>query len=314
MQYDELKYVTENDDPSITIETEEISARIIDGSGIILPPQKTGSRLFYQEGMRVTDLVHNLGFHGIHEFYSKIQRRNIVAPFISWLNLQNMIIEGIDNDPSDERAFGTSGARGWPIKIEEKGKGAILFMKPLSKTKVEYSIEFQPAEPDGIDFITRFLIKGENNENPSNLTVSWPLYTNALDDVHFYYPCKEQEEGWKWKTIGENPEFILGRTVHFKHDYKYLKTEHEHYYVGYGRIGEYALILMHDEPGMNFYVNTAGGHYSFSSVQNPAWGFMWTKYKYTFNKSFGFRGRIIYTKYENDEKVIDRYNKWIKGD
>jgi len=73
--------------------------------------------------------------------------------------------------------------RGWPMHIEERGKGAILTIDPLPDTQFQYTIEFQPIEPDAIDFHISFLFKKRLTIGPSKFYASWPCYINAYDDV-----------------------------------------------------------------------------------------------------------------------------------
>lgn len=68
MQYDEIRYLPEEQDPSMTFS-------------------------------------HHLGYHGIRCLYHKQEKRNLVVPLVSWLNLQSVVLAGMENDPVDERAW-----------------------------------------------------------------------------------------------------------------------------------------------------------------------------------------------------------------
>ncbi|MDP6505749.1 MAG: hypothetical protein QF886_19160, partial [Planctomycetota bacterium] len=81
--------------------------------------------------------------------------------------------------------------------------------------------------------------------------------------------------------------------------------------VGYGRVGDMALILMFDDPRVRFFVVNAGGHLCFSPVQNPAWDFEWEIEDYPLNEPIGFNGKLIYAPFVSQENVLDRYREWI---
>jgi len=71
------------------------------------------------------------------------------------LNLQGVSYEGIENDPVDQRAW-AGVASGWPMRMKQQGAGVVLELDAMPETQFRYTIEFQPAEPDGIAFSIRF--------------------------------------------------------------------------------------------------------------------------------------------------------------
>jgi len=157
MQYEQLKYVREEQDPSLTIETERLVVKVIDNTG--LRGRTCRSQPYFRQSHVFTPFTHHLGYHGIRTLYDKAEKRNLVVPFVSWLNLQAASLAGIDPDPVDERACYGMG-RGWPIRMEKKGNGAILRLDPMPSMQMRYSLELAPAEPDGIDFSIRFELAG----------------------------------------------------------------------------------------------------------------------------------------------------------
>ena len=80
--------------------------------------------------------------------------------------------------------------------------------------------------------------------------------------------------------------------------------------VGFGRIGDRALILMFDDPSVKFFVVNAGGHFPILPVQNPAWDFEWGIEDYPLNQPVGFRGRVVYTPYAGEDQILRRYQEW----
>ena len=138
-----------------------------------------------------------------------------MVPLNSWLNLQQVQFEGIENDPVDERAWAGVG-RGWPIRVERRGKGALLTMAPLPKTQLRYTLELQPAEPDGIDFRVRFEFGRRPESGPARFRATWPCYINGYDDVRLFYP-RRSEGGRQWTALGEKPDIIIGEPVGYKH-------------------------------------------------------------------------------------------------
>ena len=166
MQYNELQYIPEDQDPSITIETRNLVAKVIDNTGLSLAANEGVKSQFSQYGAnRLLSYSHHLGYHGLRTLYDKEERRNLVLPLASWLNLQSVSLAGIVNDPVDERAW-AGVARGWPMRMEQKGAGAVVRLDPMPMTQFSYTIEFQPAEPDGIDFTIEFTFHKKPDDGP----------------------------------------------------------------------------------------------------------------------------------------------------
>lgn len=310
MQYAQIKYLPESQDPSIKIETRDIVAKLIDNSGLLLPANKDCKAFFGTYGKNAcAPFSHHLGYHGIRTFYSKEEKRNLVVPYVSWCNLQGVSLGGVENDPRDERsAYGV--ARGWPLRMDKKGSGVVLTVDPMPNTQFRYTIEFHPAEPDGLDFSIRFVFHKKSSDSDAAFHASWPCYINAYDDVRFFYPSGDSAGHWKWASIGEKPEMIVGEAVDYEHRQDVFRADDQVMPVGYGRIGSRALILMFSDPDVMFFTVNAGGHMPFSAVQNPAWDFAWHIKDYPLNEPVGFDGRIIYASFENNEKVLDRYREW----
>lgn len=310
MQYNSLAYVPESEDPSLTLETSELSARICDNTGLLAPAPPAGTTSFLWAGP-CTPFTHHLGYHGIRALYRKDERRNIVAPFVSWLNLQLCQLEGIERDPVDERSCFGAG-RGWPLRLEPRGRGARLTLEPLPSMRMQYSLELQPAEPDAFDMSFRFRFERAPETGPRCFRASWPCYINAFEDVGFCYPQGRNPEDWTWTEMGEKQPMVLGETVGYRHQQQTWAAENQAFPLGYGRIGRHVLILMFSDPRVVFFMVNAGGHMFFSSTQNPAWDFSWVLRDYPLNETVGFDGRLIYTRFEGPDQALARYREWRK--
>lgn len=311
MQYPQLQYLPEADDPSLTIETRQLVAQIIDNSGLMLPPADECVKSHFGR-YGVNSLVpysHHLGYHGIRALYHKEERRNLVVALVSWLNLQAVDMAGIALDPVDERAWAGVG-RGWPLRLGRAGKGARLSIEPMPNTRFQYAIEFQPAEPDGIDFSVCFTFFRRPDSGPVRFRASWPCYLNAYTDVRFFYP-QGVPSSWQWAALGEAPPIVLGATVGYAHQQTAYRPDRQAFPLGFGRIGERALILMFRDPRVSFFVVNAGGHFPISSVQNPAWDFEWTVEDYPLGQPVGFEGRLIYAEFKGEAAVLERYETWL---
>ena len=312
MRYDQLRYVPESEDPSITIETSELVAKIIDNTGLLLPRNEERKSFFGSYGFHeFIPFTHHLGYHGIRTLYNKRERRNIVLPFASWLNLQTVQLEGIEKDPLDERAW-AGDARGWPIRLERTAAGARLVLDPMPQAQMRYTIEFTPIEPDAIDFSVRFVFHRRPASGISRARFTWPCYMNAYDDVAFHYP-RGTRESFAWASIGERPNVVLGDPVSYVHEQNAFFAEQQAMPLGLGRIGQRALIIMFNDLRVRFFVVNAGGHFSFSPVQNPAWDFEWIIDGYPLDEPVGFDGRLVYTKLESPQQALGRYRQWNEG-
>ena len=311
MQYADIRSTDESQDPSLTIETAELVAKVIDNTELTCRRNEATRSRFGRYGTNnPLPSSHHLGYHGIRTLYHKEERRNLVVPLVSWLNLQNMALAGIENDPVDERAWSGLG-RGWPIRLESVGAGARLTIEPMPVMQFRYSLELQPAQPDGIDFSVRFVLNRKPNAGPARLRASWPCYMNAYDDVRFFYPKRDGVNGWTWCSLGEPPDIVIGEAVGYDHDQMGYVAEEQAMPVGYGRIGERVLILMFDDPGVRLFVVNAGGHMPFSPVQNPAWDFEWEVSDYPVGEEIGFDGRIVYRRIEQPDDAIGLYERWV---
>ncbi len=310
MQYEQIKYLPDSEDPSITLETQNLVAKVIDNTGLSQQRDETVESYFGRYGVNSPlPISHHLGYHGIRCLYDKEERRNLVIALGSWMNLQGAHLEGIENDPVDERSW-AGVARGWPVRLEQRGDGVAVVLDALPSTQFEYSIEFQPAEPNAIDFEMRFVFHRKPESGPVCFRASWPCYMNAYDDVRFFYPKGEGPDDWEWCSLGEKPDIVIGDPVGYEHEQTPYYVAQQAVPVGYGLIGERALALMFDDPTVKFFVVNAGGHLSTSPVQNPAWDFEWTLEDYPLDTPVGFKGRLIYAKFEGAEQILRRYREW----
>jgi hypothetical protein len=313
VRYDEIQYLPEAEDPSLVLETDALIAKVIDNSGLTLKPDPGVRSHFGRYGTNsILPISHHLGYHGIRTLYDKRERRNLVIPLASWLNLQSVRLSGIENDSVDERAW-AGVVRGWPIRLQAKGAGALLTLDPMPQTQFRYSIELWPEEPDGIAFLVRFVFHRRPDDGPAHFRGSWPCYMNAYDDVRFFYPKGDSAADWAWASLGERPDMVIGDPVGYRHQQTVYSVERQAIPVGYGRVGRRAVILMFNDPRIRFFVVNAGGHLPTSAVQNPAWDFEWSIDDYPLNEPVGFDGKLIYTLFEGTEQVIDRYDDWVAG-
>jgi len=185
-------------------------------------------------------------------------------------------------------------------------------LDPLPQTQLRYTIEFTPAEPDAIDFSVRFVFNRPPASGTMRARFTWPCYMNAYDDVAFHYP-RGQRESFAWSSIGEKPNAVLGDPASYVHEQTAFFAEQQAMPLGFGRIGERALIIMFSDSRVRFFVVNAGGHFSFSPVQNPAWDIEWIIDGYPLGEPAGFDGRLIYTRLDSPQQALDRYRQWTEG-
>lgn len=345
MQYPSLRYVPEHEDPSLTLETRDLCAKVIDNTGLLAPPVPPEAKAYFNPTFRFTPFTHHLGYHGVRTLYDKRERRNIVAGFVSWLNLQMVRIDGREADVRDERsAYGLG--RGWPMRMERAGAGALLTIDPLPSLRMKYTLELQPAEPDGIDFKVRFEVlpraesggPGSPAPTTARLAGSWPCYMNAFDDVRLFYP-RGSPEKWAWASIGEPPGIVIGETVGYTHEQTCFNVVEQAFPLAFGRIGSRALAIMFRDPRnsdprnsdprpgrrnsanvlgsasrIEFFTVNAGGHSYLSPVQNPAWDWWWGIDDAPFNTPVGYDGRLIYTPFVSEADLFARYEAFRAGD
>jgi hypothetical protein len=312
MRYSEIRYLPQDRDPSITITTEELVAKVIDNTGLLVERTPGVRSIFGRYGVNgPLPISHHLGYHGIRALYHRSERRNLVVPLVSWLNLQTFHLRGIENDPVDERAWAGAG-RGWPIGLESKGSGAMLSMGPIAKTRFRYVLELQPWEPDGIGFSVRFLLNSRPEASPGHLRASWPCYVNAYDDMQLRYPRGPSPHEWQWATLGRTPDTVVGEAVGYRHRQEIFHADEQALPLAFGRIGKRVLAIMFNDPGVRFFVVNAGGLTPTSTVQSPAWDFSWEMEDYPLGEAIGFSGLIIYTTFHGEDEIEDRYHDWLR--
>lgn len=311
MRYSEIEYVPEDQDPSLTVETERLVAQVIDNTGLLSPSYEppAGPEIFWNQSHVCTPYSHLLGYHGIRCFHDKEERRNLVSPFFSWLNIQSVRVQGIPNPPVDERAW-SGNMRGWPMRLERRGAGAAVICDPLEPTCYTYTVEFQPGAPDAIDFSIRFEFTRYPDEAPINIGAKWPFYMSVYDDVQLRYPQGTAED-WEWVAIGERPPFILGEPVGYQMEGQSAHAAEQAFPLAYGRIGDRALAVMFSDPTVHLYMVNCGGHHFASACQNPAWDFSWELTDYPLNQPVGLDGRIIYTDFRGGDDLVARYEEWL---
>jgi hypothetical protein len=298
-QYPEIRWVDESRDPSITIETETLTAKVIDNTGLLVQSGTLWPQPEYS---------HHLGYHGIRSFWHKQERRNIVAPFVSWLNLQNLAIEGIELDPVDSRSRHGIG-RGWPILISGDPERVALQIHRMPDSGVEYRLELAPSGRDSLDFSIQFTLHRKTREK-ARFSASWPCYMSTYDEVELYSP-QGTPESFRWSSFGEKEDFVAGETVGYVHSQRtFSQPQPVAHSLVYGRIGNYVLAIMTDRPEVQFFLVNAGGHRPYFPIQNPAWDFSFQLDDYAIQEPFGFEGRIIYKPWKNSDEIMQRYLDW----
>ncbi|MGW8179679.1 MAG: hypothetical protein ACWGQW_13105 [bacterium] len=298
-QYSEIEWVDEIHDPSITIETKTLVAKIIDNTGLLVPSTSPWPEPGYS---------HHLGYHGIRSFWHKQEKRNIVAPFVSWLNLQSLEVEGLELDPVDSRSrYGVG--RGWPIRMSGSGERVVLEIMDMPQSGVDYRLELMPSGDDSLDFSVQFTLHKKNLEKAS-FSASWPCYMSTFDEVELFSP-EGSPESFRWSSFGERENFVVGEPVGYVHSQRrFSPPQPVAYPLVYGRIGRNVLAVMVSRPEVQFFLINAGGHRAFLPVQNPAWDFSFQLDDYPVHEPFGFKGRIIYKPWKDPEEIVDRYLSW----
>ena len=303
-QYDSLKWIDEQDDPSLTLETENLIAKVIDNTGLKVRPSQ-------RPVDREPEYSHALGYHAIRSLWHKTERRNIVAPFVSWLNLQAIQVEGLKLDPIDSRArYGV--ARGWPIRMEQDGKAVVLKLARMPVSGIEYSLRLQPGGANAIDFEAAFTLH-EKTAAKAKFYASWPCYLSTYGEVELHAPTGDPAKP-DWKAFGEKQDFVVGETVNYAHSQRTFRPSGPLAFPAvYGRIGTRVLAIMVSRPEVKFFIVNAGGHRSYFPVQNPAWDFAFELPDYEKGKPFGFRGRLIYQSWTGAEDLTARYHQWVEA-
>jgi len=297
-RYDSIRWVEERDDPSVTLDTGELVVRVIDNTGLRSTPGKHPMEHAF---------THHLGYHGIRALWRKDERRNIVMPFVSWLNLQNLSVEGLQLDPVDDRAlFGVG--RGWPVKMARQGESVQLTIPQMPLSGVEYALRIGPLHGDSLDFDVRFTLHKKKCSRAA-FRASWPCYMSTYDEVELYIPTTNPERP-DWQRIGEKEPVVIGDPVNYSYSQRTFEAPPAAIPLAYGRIGSRVLAIMVSRPEVAFFLVNAGGHLSFLPVQNPAWDLSFQLPDYEPDRPFGFRGRIVYKAWEGPEDVLARYRQF----
>ncbi len=312
MKYAEIKEVAEEDDPSVTLETRDLVAKVIDNTGLVLPPNPESQDWAARYGLhKPLPFSRRVGNHGIRTFYHKQERRNVVAPLACWLNFQNVSLQGIENDAVDDRVWAGT-PRGWPLRIEARAGGARLVLDPLPQTQFSYVLDVAPAEPDALDFTIELTFHRLPERGRPIFRGAWSCYMNSLDDVRLFYP-KGTVQRWEWGAVGEKADFIPGETVGYSHQQAVYFAEQQALPLGYMQVGPYAVALMFDNSAVRLFVVNAGGHLFFNPLHNPAFDFEWVIEDYPVEEPVRLAGRIVYAKFQDANEVLERYSAWNRS-
>ena len=316
MRYPELRYVPESQDPSIELETRDLVIKVIDNTGLLCDFLAPHEGAYIGRKHQVVPISHHLGYHGVRTLYDKQERRNIVAPFVSWLNLQGFSLTGPDGqaiplDPIDEQARRGIG-RGWPVAMGAEGAEVVLRIGPMPRSGLAYTMTIRAYEPDGIEYRVEFLLTRDLG-GPVTLSASWPCYMNTFYEVELHYPqgasnpSLDSESPWKWNTMGQRKGWILGETVGFDWSQEGYDPEDLAAPMAFGRVGHRALLFSFEDPEVVPFVANGGAHFQFSTVENPAWDFRRIWRDVMLESPVGFRGRIEYFKFRGEEEMVERY-------
>tara|TARA_B100000809_G_scaffold159917_1_gene157306 strand:+ start:668 stop:901 length:234 start_codon:yes stop_codon:yes gene_type:complete len=70
--YKEIQYLADEQDPSLTIETRDLVAKVIDNTGLALTTNEGTTSHFGRYGMNSPlSFSHHLGYHGLRALYDK---------------------------------------------------------------------------------------------------------------------------------------------------------------------------------------------------------------------------------------------------
>lgn len=300
VQYDTIRWVAERDDPSVTLETAQLVVRVIDNTGLRPAPRKHPMEHAF---------THHLGYHGIRALWRKDERRNIVMPFVSWLNLQNLSVDGLKLDPVDDRAlFGVG--RGWPVTMRREGELVQLTIPKMPLSGIEYTLRIGPLVEDTVDFEVRFTLH-KKTRGRAAFRASWPCYMSTYDEVELYVPVGSPQRP-EWRRIGEKEAFVTGDPVNHVYSQRTFEAPPAALPLVYGCIGPRVLAIMASRPEVTFFLVNAGGHLSFLPVQNPAWDLSLRLPDYEPGRPFGFRGRIVYKTWAGPDDILARYRQFVE--
>lgn len=298
-QYERLRWMDEREDPSATIETEELVAKVIDNTGLRPRP---GSWWMEQ------NYSHHLGYHGIRALWRKDEKRNVVSPFFSWLSLQGLRVDGLDLDPVDWRARAGVG-RGWPMQLDRQAEEVVLRIPRMPVSGIAYELRVGPASSDSIDFAIRFTLH-EKRKEKATFSASWACYMSTYDEVQLHAPTGSGLRP-SWEAFGETETWVLGDPVNYQHSQRRFAPQTPPAFPAvYGRIGSNVLAIMASRPEVSFFLFNAGGHIAYLPVQNPAWDFSLYLPDYEPSVPFGFRGRLTYKAWAGADEITDRYREW----
>lgn len=300
--YPQLRWVNESEDPSLTIETESLVAKIIDNTGLTREPESAAE----------PGCTHHLGYHGIRSLYARNERRNIVSPFFSMLNLQGIRVDGLEPDPADHRArFGLP--RGWPMTLRQVGSAVVLEIPEMPVSGIACRMSLRPAGEDAIEFEAVFRL-ARKTARVAAFHAQWACYMSTFDEVALHSPVRPAGgpgHDLQWTPFGEPEAFVLGDWTGYQASQKrFDPPEPAARPAAFGRIGSRYLLLQADRPEVRFFVINGGGHLGFLPVQNPAWDFEFRLPDYEPGEAFGFRGRLVYAPWQGFAEVNRRVAEW----
>lgn len=268
------------------------------------------------------DPVHRAGYNGIAELsLTGSPATNLFVPTYSGLNLEHIF-------SGDAQSFA------WNIFEPRRSAMKLVQRSPTSVQLNQERTEHWPLRSEitfstagnAIDFTYRGTPLADVWKKHGYIGIFFASYLNAPDDLSIQFIGRSRpgqgDASPRWikhssprhgvsanhRAAGSDwdPPTDDGFAISLVTGLSEVEYLYPFYF---GRSGENVLILMFEKPpGKNelrFAQSPTGGGFG-----NPAWDFVYFQRDYKIDRSFSFRGRLVYKPFSNLADVVLEYEKW----
>ncbi len=257
---------------------------------------------------------HRAGYNGIARLVHKQQDSSIFVPLYAGFNLEHIFAGDSLTEIFEPRKH--------PMALSQTGDHKVLLHQSSTLlSKVESKTIFELVAPHYIDVAFEATLHDAAFFPHGYAGFFWASYIQRPEDKKIYFWGSSTDQPEPHWVAAYSERHALKSThlpvadphqLHFAEnfnptllahnysDYRFIKPFY------YGLFRNMVLIFMFDnDRDIRFSQSPTGG-----GALNPAWDFQFIVEPFTINQPYGFRARIVYKPFVNQDDVLAEYEKW----
>jgi len=259
--------------------------------------------------------THRAGYNGIAELKHTDLDSNLFVPDYAGFNLEHIFSRDSLADLFEPRRN--------PLSVKLISKSEVLLHQPETPiSHVESWTTFKMVAPHYIDITFRCIIHSTGFFQDRLAGLFWASYINAPPDKKIYFRGRRKDDNnWTWIAafspahgvssthLGESDTCDLRPTSRFNvvlaKDYSPYVFQ-KSYYFGRFHHMVFAYLFATDEDQLIRFSQSPNG----GGVINPAWDFQFLIPDFEYNREYGFKCRLIYKRFIDEEDIRQEYINW----